>query len=83
MTASNYLMMTTSSYLNYVLDQPDDLRCDLPDDVLDGGFVRDEQALVPGLLHEDTVVDPDQATLLHLQAEPGTENLCWNYVNKY
>ena len=36
-------------------------------DILYGGFFGDKQALVLGLVHEDTVVDSHQAALLHLQ----------------
>ena len=40
-----------------------------PDNVLHGGLVADQEALVLALGHEDAVVDPDQAALLHLQRE--------------
>lgn len=40
-----------------------------PDNVLHGRLVADQEALVLALGHEDAVVDPDQAALLHLQRE--------------
>ena len=40
-----------------------------PDDVLAAGLLADQQTLVLALVHEDAVVDPHQAALLHLQRE--------------
>ena len=40
------------------------------DHVPDGGLLTDKEALVLTLRHQDTVVDPDQAALLHLERKP-------------